>query len=40
MNPKQVNWYSDEVSMEIYMAFAREVRNSNPLLAQAFDLTK
>ncbi len=40
MNPKQVNWYSDEVSMEIYMAFAREVRNSNPLLAKAFDLTK
>ena len=40
MSSKQVNRYTDEISLEIYKAVAREVRNSNPLLAKAFDLTK
>jgi len=40
MSAKQSNQYTEEISMEIYMAIASEVRNSNPLLAEAFDLTK
>jgi hypothetical protein len=40
MSKKQFSRYSDEISLEIYKAVAREVRNSNPLLAKAFDLTK
>ena len=40
MTPKQANRYTDEISLEIYKAVAREVRQSNPLLAAAFDATK
>ena len=37
---KQANRYTDEISLEIYKAVAKEVRQSNPLLAAAFDATK
>jgi hypothetical protein len=40
MSSKQINRYTDEISLEIYKAVAREVRQHNPLLAKAFDLTK
>ena len=40
MSPKQASRYTDEISLEIYKAVAKEVRQSNPLLAAAFDATK
>jgi len=40
MSSKQINRYTDEISLEIYKAVAREVRQHNSLLAKAFDLTK
>jgi len=40
MSSKQVNRYTDAISLEIYKAVARAVRQHNPLLAKAFDLTK
>ena len=40
MSPKQSNRYTDEIRVEIYKAIVREVRQSNPLLAAAFDATK
>ena len=40
MTAKQASRYTDEISLEIYRAVAKEVRQSNPLLAAAFDATK
>ena len=40
MSLKQSNRYTDEISLEIYKVVAKEVRQSNPLLAAAFDATK
>lgn len=40
MTLKQANRYTDEISLEIYKAIAREIRKCNPLLAAAFDATK
>ena len=40
MTPKQASHYTDEISLEIYKAIAREARKCNPLLAAAFDATK
>ena len=40
MSTKQVGRYTEEITLEIYRAIAREARKSNPLLAAAFDATK
>jgi len=40
VTPAQAQWYTQETWFEIYKIMAVAVRESNPLLAAAFDATK